>query len=820
MNRRKSVWVILFALIAGFLWAGGSVRAVSAHALLVHSLPEANAVLSKAPSAIDLWFTEALEPGFSGVRLFDSSGREIIGGTVSMDGSDDTHMTLPLDPLDPGIYTVAWQSLSKADGHEFSGSFPFTVLNPDRSRPSTGQAAVGIAAQENLPSPGEWLARWLLLLGSAILFGISISQLVIMPIKASDTFHETVPQFVELHNLTVISIWVAILAFTAGQWLHVALQVNDLGGFSRLADFLMGTRAGALVLARQTVSLSILLVALNLPQPEYIKHHKRVVTMGVVGSIVALIFLLASLVIHGDYLLGLSPIFIAIIGLILIARFRGEISANNRRKMWLLLVVLSGVLLLYIAVASHASAGQGKIWAILVDYVHLMAAGTWVGGLLFVAVLLWRGSRLPEQNRVNGQRLIWPVVRRFSYLASFCVFVLFLTGVFNSLVQLPGIFSLWQTTYGRVLMAKVGLIFLAMGMAFLNNQLVHNNEIRSKSPWNFNHLGAQVKIEVGIVLLLMLSVAVLVQTPTPRDAALVSSAQQPALPFNTVVAVDDLSLHVQVTPNQVGNDRFWVHVYHPDGSGVGEIQLLQLQFAYRDMTLGQSKVNLEPLGGEAYQIEGSYLSQAGTWDISAYIRRRDMDDSLAKFSLVVPRPSSGITVLNPWQNPIPSIPPVLLGLCLLLALAVVPIVWREPLQQAFHWYKFSWRTVIAIAYAFAVVSIVLLIAFGQPLFNSTKTNNQSKTTISLEQGKAIYEVQCISCHGSTGLGDGPAAAGLNPPPANLQVHLAGGAHSDEQIFKWISNGISNSAMPPFSDVLSEDERWQVIAYIRSLAPQP
>ena len=52
---------------------------------------------------------------------------------------------------------------------------------------------------------------------------------------------------------------------------------------------------------------------------------------------------------------------------------------------------------------------------------------------------------------------------------------------------------------------------------------------------------------------------------------------------------------------------------------------------------------------------------------------------------------------------------------------------------------------------------------------------------SLSQGQAIYERNCLVCHGPLGLGDGPVGITLNPPPANLQDHMVVGVHTDGRI---------------------------------------
>ncbi len=91
----------------------------------------------------------------------------------------------------------------------------------------------------------------------------------------------------------------------------------------------------------------------------------------------------------------------------------------------------------------------------------------------------------------------------------------------------------------------------------------------------------------------------------------------------------------------------------------------------------------------------------------------------------------------------------------------------------------------------------------------------------IEAGEAIYEVNCAACHGFEGEGDGPAAGGLDPKPASLSEVDMMAELSDGYLFWRVSEGGAfepfNSAMPPWKDVLSEDERWQVITFLRSLS---
>lgn len=99
-----------------------------------------------------------------------------------------------------------------------------------------------------------------------------------------------------------------------------------------------------------------------------------------------------------------------------------------------------------------------------------------------------------------------------------------------------------------------------------------------------------------------------------------------------------------------------------------------------------------------------------------------------------------------------------------------------------------------------------------------RTNPIPFSAQSVARGQIVYRAECQACHGVTGAGDGPAAAGLDPRPADLRIHMAAG-HSDGQLYAWISEGFAGTAMPAFKNRLSEEDRWHVINFLRTLVPQ-
>lgn len=85
---------------------------------------------------------------------------------------------------------------------------------------------------------------------------------------------------------------------------------------------------------------------------------------------------------------------------------------------------------------------------------------------------------------------------------------------------------------------------------------------------------------------------------------------------------------------------------------------------------------------------------------------------------------------------------------------------------------------------------------------------------SIETGRAVYAAQCLSCHGPAGKGDGPAAKDLNPKPRNLS-DPAIQQQTDGSMFWKITEG--KTPMPTFEKLIAEENRWNVINYVRTLA---
>jgi putative copper resistance protein D len=99
-----------------------------------------------------------------------------------------------------------------------------------------------------------------------------------------------------------------------------------------------------------------------------------------------------------------------------------------------------------------------------------------------------------------------------------------------------------------------------------------------------------------------------------------------------------------------------------------------------------------------------------------------------------------------------------------------------------------------------------------------RTNPHAGDPAAAAGGAVLFRDNCSSCHGERANGRGVAATGLSPQPADLARGEVLARHSDAYLFYRVSEGKPGTAMPSFRGALSEEERWAVVGYLRTLRP--
>ncbi len=178
-----------------------------------------------------------------------------------------------------------------------------------------------------------------------------------------------------------------------------------------------------------------------------------------------------------------------------------------------------------VAAVSHATAAPGAAWALASQYVHLLLAAFWLGGLALLAEVA---------RRERPSTATWlALVSWFSRAAMVSVALLAVTGLVRAFGELPDLEALLDSHYGRVLLLKLALLTPLLGVAWLNRRVVESTVGRDATDEAARRLRRLLPAEVALALVVLLSAAGLGQASTPRaasDGASIFSSPAPQLP--------------------------------------------------------------------------------------------------------------------------------------------------------------------------------------------------------------------------------------------------------------------------------------------------
>jgi copper transport protein len=565
---RRALVVVLLA--GGWLLASGP--AAGAHALLRASDPADGASLDRAPRQVMLTFTERPEPRLSVVHVLDADGRQVDpGGAVPVAGNP-VQLRVPLGDLPDGTYTVSWRTVSRDDGHVTGGAFAFGV---GVAAPAAGTAATTAkAATTPPPSPLAVAGRWLLYLGLALLLGAAATGVAVyggrLPAGAR-------PLLGAGAGLTLVGVAARVVAARSAVGGSLGELLASDGGrhLVWLAGGTLASAAAAGLLAARAAPVG---------RPDRPK--------GPTGS--------QEGAPHGQAA-GIGRGWLAVVGVAAAAT--------------MLLEVLAG----------HAAAPAPlRPLNLLAQWLHLLAVGAWVGGLVWLlAGVLDRNHPAPatgdpQQDAPVGRA---EAVVRFSRLALPVVVLIAVTGVIRALDLAGGWRGLADTGFGRVLDLKLLLFAGALVLATRNRYRLVPALGKPAGP--LGALRRSVTGELALVAGVLLAAAILTQLPPGRFA--LATTPRPSPPPSIQVQGNDYATSVRlaltVTPGTPGPNQFTAKVTDYDTGQPVPANRVTLRFSLPDRPeVGAATLNLTRGSDGLWQAKGSQLSIDGHWAITALVQ--------------------------------------------------------------------------------------------------------------------------------------------------------------------------------------------------------
>lgn len=751
VTRRAHAPVAAWLAFVGLLLTAAP---TAAHAELSSSTPAANGSVRESPAALELAFSEAIDPATASVRLIDAQQRSVAGGDAPVVAGAVVSLALP--NLAAGVYTVEYRVVSAVDGHQTSGLFAFAV-DPTGANPPPA-----VPAQSSAPATdGAAVAsRWVALGGGVVLLGVALFWLVsVRPALGAPRRTPSAP-FALLAG--------AAAAALTGTATYLALAARGLG---TMPDGAPG--GGGL--------------PFDVAAPFGATPFANAMRVALAAALVALV--------------------VAVMAAIDGATRRRRQRPPRPDALPLLAITAAGAILLAaFSMAGHASSLGGSANGI-VDAFHLVAVAAWIGALPGLAALA-----AAARGR-DGRAALVSALRRHGRVALAAAPMVAITGLVNVPAVIGPARGLVASGYGNLVIAKALLFSMAVAIGAANWWLLRGRGARA----GLVLIGAEAMVGAVAILVAATMVSVPptagrgpVAAPAGLGAAqLYGTAGETIVHLAIIRPLPGMQRYEVVTRDasdgtpRTGVQKVFLTFVAPVDAGVPDqrVALAPSDQAWLWATGGA----YTPVVGD-WRVEVT-VRRAGIRDEAVAFALRVGD---AVPPATVARPDDGLRAPAPLQTLWRAVPGGLPGAVVAaLALAAGGLLARARRGRP----AAAVLLAVGLLAGLSVASRTLVdVANAAPASRAAAANPVPADAASLARGDAVYRANCSSCHGASGEGDGPAATAALP---GLPDAL--GARSDGELAWIIERGVAGTQMPAFALTLSEQDRWDLINRLRAMS---
>jgi copper transport protein len=265
------------------------------------------------------------------------------------------------------------------------------------------------------------------------------------------------------------------------------------------------------------------------------------------------------------------------------------------------------------AVSGHAGQTSPRGLAIPVDWVHIAAGAVWIGGLIGVLVI---AVTLGVAGLVR-------TVPRFSNVAFVSVLALIGAGIGNSLFHLPTFASLWETSYGKMVVLKI--IVLAVALLVASGNLLRNTprlRAAQRRPELVEGAASLLKRLVSVEVVLIVGIifcAALLTSLAPPSQALAEVGKAKATvgpgPAARTVEENGYVVELRIAPNRAAVENDFSIKLTKDGQPVRGARV-STGFTMLDMEMGTQSYAFKETAPGVYSRSTPALVMVGRWGVA------------------------------------------------------------------------------------------------------------------------------------------------------------------------------------------------------------
>jgi copper transport protein len=287
-------------------------------------------------------------------------------------------------------------------------------------------------------------------------------------------------------------------------------------------------------------------------------------------------------------------------GSLVCARISLSVRASSSRPLAALSLVLLGVAL---AASGHASAAAPQ-W--------LTRSAVFMHGL---CLAFWAGALIPLIGTLAARRD--DELARFSRWIPLPLAALILSGVLLAAVQLRQVDTLWSTSYGYVLSAKLAVVAVLLALAGSNRRWT--GRALAGDAKAIRRIAATTRSELVLVVLALALVACWRFTPPPR-ALLLAAAEPVRVHIHAAQAMADL----QIEPQRAGGRRILVNLLDSEFRPLSAREVA-VAFSRPDAGIEPLRLPAMRVGPTMWQIDGMRLPLSGRWRLRVEILLSDFE---------------------------------------------------------------------------------------------------------------------------------------------------------------------------------------------------
>jgi copper transport protein len=268
--------------------------------------------------------------------------------------------------------------------------------------------------------------------------------------------------------------------------------------------------------------------------------------------------------------------------------------------------------------AAHADVNGAATFA--VDAAHVAAAAMWAGGLAFVALAL---VLTPATERWT---LAARAVPRFSTLALGAFGVLAATGAANAALEVQSWQGLWDTSYGRLVLAKSALLLPLLALGAFNNRVsVPRMRAAVASVADRRRFLRAAAAELVLIAVVIGVTAALVGEPRPKDRP--PRQSRSASVFRATSSVGPFRLELAVSPAGAGKNDIDVQLATRSGTPAS-VADVRVAAALRDRGIAPLRFEARRLGRGHFAVADAQLAIAGRWLLTFTVRQGQFSEWL------------------------------------------------------------------------------------------------------------------------------------------------------------------------------------------------